>query len=147
MTSRISPLRALVVTLGLAGAGALVGAVCGVVALAIVLGLAGERRLLDPDLLTIGGAFGAVTGAIFAPVMSWLLLRHVPLGRAILHTAIGAIVGGAIGFFLPVWRLGFGIVPGFLWGGLLGGTGAAIRLRLASSRHTATRLGPGDSSA
>jgi len=134
------------VTLSLVGTGAVVGAVCGALALAIVLTLIGTPLvLLDPELYAIGGAFGAVTGAVFAPTMSWLLLRRVPLGRAIAHTTVGAIIGGVVGFFLPVWSLGFAIVPGFLWGGLLGATAAAGRIRLMSS-GPATQLGAGDPS-
>ena len=137
MNSKISPLRVLTVTLGLVGTGAVVGAVCGAFALAVVLTLTGTPHvLLDPELYALGGAFGAVTGAVFAPAMSWLLLRRVPLGRAIAHTAVGAVLGGAIGFFLPVLSFGLGLVPGFLWGGLLGATVAAARLRLVSSKPT-----------
>jgi hypothetical protein len=143
MKSRISPLRALAVTLGLVAAGGLVGAACGALAFAIVLAIAGES--LDPGLLSIGGAFGAAAGTIVAPLISWLFLRHVPLGRAIAHTALGTIVGGAIGFFLPTLGLGFAFVPGFLYGGLAGCTAAAVRLKLATPRATAARLEPGDS--
>ncbi len=146
MNPKISPLRVLTVTLGLVGAGAVVGAVCGALALAVVLTLTGKPQvLLDPELYAVGGVFGAVTGAVFAPAMSWLLLRRVPLGRAIAHTAAGAVLGGAIGFFLPVLNLGLGAIPGFLWGGLLGATGAAIRLRLGSGKPVA-QISAGDSS-
>jgi hypothetical protein len=144
MASKTSASRILTVTLGLIGAGAVVGAVCGIVALAIVMSLTAKPRLLlDPTLYAIGGIFGAVTGAIFAPTLSWLLLRRVPLGRAIAHTVVGAVLGGTIGFFLPVLSFGFGAVPGFLWGGLLGATAGAARLRLVSPKQEATLLASG----
>ena len=143
MNSKISPLRALLVTMGLVAAGGLVGAACGALAFAIVLGVVGGP--LEPGLLAIGGAFGAVTGTIVAPLVSWLLLRHVPLGRAIVQTALGTILGGAIGFFLPVLGLGFAVVPGFLLGGLVGLTAAAVRLRLATPKAPAARLESGNS--
>jgi hypothetical protein len=142
MASKINPLRALVVTLGLVAAGGLVGAACGALAFALVLALVGGP--LEPGLLAIGGAFGAVTGTIVAPLVSWLLLRHVPLGRAMVQTALGTILGGAIGFFLPVLGLGVAVVPGFLWGGLVGLTAAAVRLRLATPKTPAACLESGD---
>lgn len=143
MDSKISPLRALLVTLGLVAAGGLVGAACGALAFALVLAVVGGP--LEPGLLAIGGAFGAVTGTVVAPLVSWLLLRHVPLGRAIVQTALGTILGGAIGFFLPVLGLGFAIVPGFLWGGLVGLTAAAVRLKLTTPSTPAARIESGDS--
>ena len=142
MKSKISPLRVLAVTLGLVAAGGLVGAACGALAFAIVLAVIGEP--LEPGLLSIGGAFGAVAGTIVAPTVSWIFLRHVPLGRAIAQTALGTILGGAIGFFLPTLGLGLA-VPGFLYGGLAGCTAAAVRLRLTTPRTEAAQLESGDS--
>ncbi len=143
MSSKISPLRAFLVTLGLVAGGGLVGAVSGALAFAIVLAVVGQS--LEPSLLAIGGAFGAVTGTVVAPLVSWLFLRHVPLGRAFAQTALGTIVGGAIGFFLPTLGLGFAFVPGFLYGGLTGCTAAAIRLRLTTPKAPAARIESGNS--
>ena len=42
-------------------------------------------------LVTAGlSAVGAVVGAVLAPVVTWALLRRVPLGRVLAHTALGA---------------------------------------------------------
>jgi hypothetical protein len=142
MRSKVSPLRVLAVTLGLVATGGLVGAVCGALAFAMVLGVAGES--IDTGLLSIGGAFGAVTGTIVAPLVSWLFLRRVPLGRAITQTALGTILGGAIGFFLPTLGLGFAFVPGFLYGGLAGCTAAAVRLKVTTPKTATALLESGD---
>jgi len=130
----VSPLRVVAVTAGLVLTGIVVGGLCGAAALALVLTvMGGGRKALDPGLLAIAAAFGAVVGAVVAPLMSWLFLRNVPLGRATLQTAIGSILGGAVGFVLPVIPLGSHVVPGVLWGGLLGFIAAVVRLRLKAS--------------
>jgi hypothetical protein len=61
------------------------------------------------------------------------------------QTAFGTILGGAIGFFLPLLSLGFAAIPGFLWGGLVGLTAAAIRLRLVTPNAPAGSIESGDS--
>ena len=65
-------------------------------------------------------AFG-IMGAMFGPMLAWSSLRNVPLWRAALEPAIGAVVGAALGMMtgsgglfvlgtatglaLPAWRL------------------------------------------
>jgi hypothetical protein len=87
---------------------------------------------VDLSFLAIPAGFGAVAGAILAPIASWSLMRHVPIWRAIVETLLGTSLGASIGmFFGPVQRLGL------LWPivfGILGFVIAAARLRW--SRNT-----------
>lgn len=62
-----------------------------------------------------------IMGALFGPMLAWSSLRNVPLWRAALEPAIGALAGAALGMLtgadslfvmgaalglaLPVWRL------------------------------------------
>jgi hypothetical protein len=118
-------------------AGALVGAVLGVMAMAL-LGLLtyGFSDMLNASVLFPAAAiFGSLAGASLAPLSAWLLLRRVSLGRAIGHTAAGTAIGVLIGF-------GMGRV--FNWGilnpailGIVGFVAAAARLRLTTP-HVAT---------
>ena len=58
-------------------------------------------------LFAATGAFGAIAGAVLAPVAAWSLMRHVPLWRAIAETAAGTVLGVGIGYCLgPAFHLG-----------------------------------------
>ena len=94
----------------------------------------GGRDLLRPGFWLITGAAGAAIGVIAAPIMSWLLLRDVPLGRAILHTAIGTVFGGILGLVLASPFIG--AVAGF--------SAAALRLSI-SARQRSLRAAPAPS--
>jgi len=67
--------RIVAVTIGLVGAGLLFGAMAGGASFALVGILAGQE--ISIEALEIGAVFGAPLGAITAPLLSWLLLRHV----------------------------------------------------------------------
>jgi hypothetical protein len=134
--------RILAVTLGLTLTGAIVGAVFGGI---ILLGwVAVMNRHGYPasvaDLFAFGAMFGAVIGAVLAPISSWVLLRRVPLGRAIggaaIGTALGAIAGTSIAVINP------------LVGGVAGFVAGVIYLRLIVAprleRHRALSELPGD---
>ena len=116
--------RILVVTFFLALFGALWGAVLGALigfAMGIVrLGQPVESAAL---IMVRTGAGGAALGAVLAPLASWLLLRHVPLGRALGYTTLGTTLGAAIGLLAAraEWWLG---------GALIGFAVAAIWLRV-----------------
>ena len=72
--------------------------------------------------------FGGVLGAILAPIAAFTLMRHVPIWRAMVETALGTAVGVAIG-----WVAGPRMGRAALWPiglGLLGFIVAAVRLRL-----------------
>ena len=98
----VSPLRVLVVLIGLVAVGIIAGASCAV-ALVTLLGAL--------DLAGPAGFVGGILGAFLAPIAGFSLLRRVALGRAILWTSIGTVLGGVIGLGLPS-VLGLGRVPG-----------------------------------
>ena len=89
--------RIVAVTIGLVGAGLLFGAIAGGTSFALVGILAGED--ISIEAFEIGAIFGAPLGAITAPMLSWLLLRHVPLGKVFLVCSVGTAIGGVIGWF------------------------------------------------
>jgi hypothetical protein len=95
--------RILAVTAGLIGFGAIAGAIAG--ALVAMLAIAirrGPLEALDLDLAEIGATLGAPLGALLLPAAGWLLMRRVPLGRAMLGTMLGTVAGGLIGWLAPV---------------------------------------------
>jgi hypothetical protein len=114
------------VTLILGGIGAVVGAVLGALLISVLFVIHGPvhqpRALVEP--LGIATAFGAVLGSVLAPVAAWTLMRHVPLWRAILETALGTLLGVGFGLLVGA-RLDRSILLG-----LVGFAAAAIRLRL-----------------
>jgi hypothetical protein len=115
--------RILAVTLGLICTGAAVGAAIGAI---VLLAWVSVRRpagapLPVAELLTVGAAFGAIVGAVLAPIASWALLTRVPLGRAIAGAAIGTAIGAVVGGIAP-------ITP--IIGGIAGFVGGALYLRL-----------------
>jgi F0F1-type ATP synthase assembly protein I len=59
-------------------------------------------------------------------------MRHVPLWRAIAETALGTLIGYAVGWFFPVVLGGMPAAP--LIFALLGFTAAAVRLRVTRRR-------------
>ena len=132
--SKISPFsnvslgRVAAVTGSLALLGAIAGAVVGLVVLA-GLGLALEGSLLGVRDLAIGAGVGALCGAVFGPLVSWTLLRSVPIGRAVIETSVGAAIGAAIAATarVPSFLALLGIA-------LAGAVAAAIRLRFAAGR-------------
>jgi hypothetical protein len=118
--------RIAAVTLALSAIGAVVGAALGMLALWGLSIAVGNPRAVE----LIGGAgyFGAILGAVLAPVAAWTLMRHVPLWRAIVETALGTALGVAAG-----WVAGPRLGRAALWPlglGLVGFAVAAIRLRL-----------------
>ena len=124
--------RIAAVTAGLVVAGVLFGALAGAAALALSLLLTGEfgGRLL-PEVFAIAAALGAMLGAVCAPIAGWLLLRHVPLGRAFGGLAIGATLGGVVGWFLP---RSFASGDAILIAGAVGALCAAVLLRIMHAR-------------
>lgn len=115
----------------LAGIGGAVGLVLGtalLVALQVIDSGVFVWRTDLPFGLLFGGTVGAVVGAVGAPVITWLLLRHVPLNRAIVFCALGTIAGEAIGV-VTLRRL--------VVGGCVGFVVAAIATRIIYRKHTA----------
>lgn len=125
------PLRILVATAGLAAAGAALGALAGVVALAVGVALT-EHGVIAADALGFSVFFGAVLGAVAAPAAGWLLLRRVPLGLAAGGAVLGTVVGGAAGWALAGRT--HDQIGGGLLGALLGFLAAALVMRFTLGR-------------
>lgn len=127
--------RAFSITLVIALVGAVIGAVMGGLLFAawrsfhsISIGL-GERSM---RVIAVGAAGGAGLGAVLAPLTSWVFLRRVPLGKALLQTTVGTTVGAAIGLVVDGLGPSYGfIIPASLIGAILGFLAAATRLRFA----------------
>ncbi len=127
--------RIAAVTAGLVAAGALVGALVGVLAFTVwMLPLADLPRPYRElaAALPFVGMYGAAMGAVLGPVAAWLLMRRVPLWKAIGGTALGTLAGSLLGL------VGDGMM-GFP-GALLGFAAAAMALRSRSPRRS-RRLG------
>jgi hypothetical protein len=122
----ISPTKIIAVTAVLIVIGAVVGALTSITALAIVALVQGVPGTLHrlPYWLPAAGVFGGLVGGILAPVEAWILLRRVPLWKAITQTAVGTLLGA----------LAFSLVapPGPILGAVIGFTLAAIRLRVTT---------------
>lgn len=116
--------RIVVVTIGLVGAGIVFGALAGGTAFALVVVLADGR--ISTELFEIGAIFGAPLGAITAPLLAWLLLRHVPLGRMFLVCSVGTAIGGVVGWFAT--GAGGDIILNPIGGAFIGCVVAAIAL-------------------
>ena len=116
--------RILAVTAGLVLTGAIVGAITSAVALLLVSLSDGVHGMAEATSgLGFAAIAGAAIGGVLAPVEAWVLLRRVPLWRAIAETAAGTIIGALV--------LGF-LVPGPIIGAVAGFTIAAIRLRIVT---------------
>jgi hypothetical protein len=117
--------RILLVTAGLMVTGAIAGAITAMVAVTIVmLVVSGLSALADLGWgMAVAAMLGAPIGAVILPLEAWVLLRRVPLWRALAETAAGTILG-AVAFAL--------LSPGPILGAVIGFTLAAIRLRIAT---------------
>jgi len=99
---RYDPVRVVMVTACLALTGAAVGGFAGATALATVMVLSSDVAR-SSALLAIAGEVGAFLGLISAPLVVWVMLRRVPLGRVFLRLTLGTIVGGVLGWFAFSW--------------------------------------------
>ena len=125
------------VTRTLVGLGAAGGALCGaVIPPGIMLVTGYPEELLMPglgQLMAIGAGLGAVAGGVAGPVVAWGLLRHVPLGKAVLWAATGTVIGALAGELLVPYNHHIPMM-GIIVGGILGFGGASIALRLIAGR-------------
>ena len=124
--------RKLRVTAGVIIACALVGGLCGLLALfpAAIVHPAAADDLLVSEIVPFAFGFGAVLGALLGPPVAFSALRHVPLWRVLLEPAIGTLTGACAGWLLS-WTNWAPEFPSLLAFPLLGMAIAAIRLRLA----------------
>ncbi|HSA55921.1 MAG TPA: hypothetical protein VLE53_09460 [Gemmatimonadaceae bacterium] len=125
--------RILAVTGGLAITGAVIGAVLAPLLLWVVGSLlrSGARVPTTPAGFGLAALVGAALGVVLLPATAWWLMRHVPLGRALLGTVVGTLVGGGIGMFAsalhPTISIG-GALAGYLGSALLVRRRARARL-------------------
>jgi len=102
--------RIVIVSLGLLASGGVVGGFAGAI-IGFVVAVAMNHEPTTRLDVTLGAEFGLQVGAIYGmalfPLAGWLLMRRVPLGRALLGTAVGTVGGGVVGWFLHVGRDGF----------------------------------------
>jgi hypothetical protein len=84
------------------------------------------------NVLVFAAVFGAICGAIAAPAGGWLLLRRVPLGRAMAWTVIATVFGAVVLWVLP---LGYNRIERGILGAIVGFLAAALALRW-TTRHT-----------
>jgi hypothetical protein len=138
----ISVKRAAIVTGALAVTGFVCGAALGTIVLTGMVvrdfGIPGLGSRL-PAIALAGVGYGGALGAMLTPPMSWLLLRRVSLGRALLETAAGILIGATIALVAaPLYT-----IQAALGGFLL----AALRLRIKRSSSRARQIDAGDESA
>jgi len=148
--TRYSPGRIVVVTIGLAVAGAAFGGIAGAVTLGTVLVLS-QGFIEAPRILLAGATMGALLGAGCAPLAGWLVLRHVPLGPAFGGLTLGTTVGGVVGWFIPTlgWLIPTSIDKSSrsLLAGALGFLCAAVVLRIRNARHPSRHVPSDDGAA
>jgi hypothetical protein len=106
--------RIAAVTAGLVAAGAVAGTVV-TTAIGMLWSPLDPRFL--PGAFMFGLGIGAPVGAVLGPIAAWLLMRHVPLGRAIGGTALGTFAGAVPGVML--------MLPGIAYMGAVLGFGVA----------------------
>lgn len=127
------------ITAGLAAAGAAAGSVVGfgfamcLTVLSYLTGSGPESLLfLLMAVVFVTGA-GAVAGATLGPPAAWLLMRHVPLGKAVGGAALGALLatvaGSALGLLAGWGDDGLLIYP------LLGFGASTVYLNLSTPRE------------
>lgn len=122
--------RKLRVTAGVIGACALMGGLCGLLALLPTAIVHPADDLLVSEIVPFAFGFGSVLGALLGPPIAFSALRHIPLWRVLLEPAIGTLTGACAGWLLS-WTSWAPEFPGLLVFPLLGMAIAAIRLRLA----------------
>jgi hypothetical protein len=125
--------RIIVATLALMGAGAIVGAIVGAVTLSLVLVFSpGEPAPISTGIF-IGGLLGGFLGAPTAPLLTWVLLRRVPLGLTFAGCSIGTSIGAIIAWMIAAPAVA---PPAGLAGAFLGCIAAALLLRDRTPRTT-----------
>ncbi len=122
--------RALTVTLGLSGAGAIIGGTIVTGSwFAFIVGLSWEGYFGPLPFPSRSVAIGTALGAIALPLAAWAL-PGTSLGRIIAVTGVGTLLGAPIGL-LSTLDLS-GAVVGAVVGFACGGTWLALRPRGAS---------------
>ncbi|HJQ20083.1 MAG TPA: hypothetical protein VJ867_07030 [Gemmatimonadaceae bacterium] len=138
------PIRRIsVVTLGLAAAGAVAGGVCAAIVAALLIaenfGAATLARWDTVGVLASLGVAGAGLGSVALPALAWMLLRRIPLGRAVGGVALGALLGAGVGEWLAPFTPYARQPAGFLVGAAIGFLAAGLLLRVSTERGTRAR--------
>jgi hypothetical protein len=132
--------RVFTVTLGIALVGAIIGGVIGAALFAAWTSLSWVDTVDGSGgwgRIAAGAGAGAGLGAVLAPLTSWVFLRRVPLGMALLQTTVGTTAGAVIGLGLDSAGLLLRTnVPAGLVGAIAGFLAAAVRLRFAARTPT-----------
>jgi hypothetical protein len=122
--------RVVAVTAGLVATGAVVGALVGVLMIAFWFVPGDLPHLwMDRDTILEVALFGAIVGAVLGPVAAWLLMRHIPLWRAVGGTALGTLAAAALGLL-------FGGQEMSLYAAFLGFGAASVYLRVRTPGPT-----------
>lgn len=91
---RITAVAAALLLAGMVVGGALAAAILAIAGL-LVDGPGGFPHVWEA--YGLAAALGAFVGGVGLPLVAWGFLRHVALGRVMLETGIGTVVGGTIG--------------------------------------------------
>jgi hypothetical protein len=131
--------RVVTVASGLSAFGAIIGAVCVMIAVAAVLAIRPPHDSvlsLESWLFLLAIAqFGAAIGAVSTPLLGFGIVRRVPMARAAAVIAVATVVGAVAGEFIsPLNPYDADIVPGIVRGALVGLVVAGVGLRLAERR-------------
>ena len=121
--------RVLHVTLLLIGFGAVAGALLALLVYIAFIPISDPLHSTRGEWLVWALRTGTAVGAVVGPVAAWTLMRHVPLWRAILETAVGALLGFATGIFFVPEHYVLAAVAGAMF--------AALRLRLSRRNKSA----------
>jgi hypothetical protein len=133
--------RIVAVTAAVSAVGAVTGALCAMAALLISVPIRTGGHVPGAGAFLGAAGLGAKLGAVGAPLAGWLLLRRVPLGRALGWTSAGTVLGAVLLWGVP------GAGP--IIGAVLGALTAAIVLRVRHPTHPrlpgsgSGRRGPG----
>lgn len=122
--------RVVAVTAGLAATGAVAGALVGVLMMAFWFVPGDLPHLwMDRGMFLAGASFGAMVGAVLGPVAAWLLMRHIPLWRAVGGTALGTLAAAALGLLFGGQEMSFNAA-------FLGFGAASVYLRVRTPGQT-----------
>jgi hypothetical protein len=131
--------RRLQVTALVSAGGAVVGALAAVALSFLATAVANATTPVGHVEYYYGSARFAFVGAVGIPLLTWLLMRRVPLWRATLEPAVGGVLGTLLALStIPLFHPPLLVQPLCM----LAGIGvAALRLRHADGGHDARLRG------
>jgi hypothetical protein len=121
--------------------GSVLGAL-GVGGVALVAQATGWIVVAPRNILLLAAGAGGALGAVLAPTGAWILMRHVPIWRAVAEPGIGTLLGALVGIGL------MGVTRLELWApavfGIVGFAVATARLRLSHRSRAPVRANRDD---